>query len=216
VNYDDSQQTSMSGETHVPKIIVPVGRNCGPEYPADGGTEVERFVVEVGDQLLALPADAYQTWLAAFTDTDAHHKHTFTRDRLVDIATGTGVDDAEAIVDKLARSGAFVEFTPGEDSALEVLRSYKLYPTADGMGNSPGDPSMYTIGRDGTVLLALEHDLFSFWSGSFRAASIWDEIVLFDKDRPKDAPFSAEELGHLFAGVLPAIVAARAGFLDPL
>jgi hypothetical protein len=204
----------MSGETRVSKIVVAIGRSSGPEYPADGQA-VERHVIEAGGTIFDVPPQAHLTWLAAFTDPDAHGAHAFTRDRLAEIAGGSGVADAAALVDKLIRSNLLAEYEPGTESALDFLRSYKLYPMADGLGNSPEDPSMFGIGRGGTALLSLEHDIYAFWSGSYREATMWDAVVKFDKERPDDAPFTAEDLGHLFAGSVPVIVATRVGFLDP-
>jgi hypothetical protein len=198
----------------VPKIVVPVGRSCGPEYPVDGGQEVEAYILELANGVYPLPLDAYQTWLAAFADVDAHQQHKFTRDRLAEVATEFGVANAAKVVDDLVNSKLLAEYEPGTDSALEFLRSFKLYPTADGLGNTPDDPSMYRIGRDGNVVLSLQHDIFGFWSGSYHEDSMWKAVVAFDKERPRDAPFTTEELGHLFAASVPAIVVTRSGFVD--
>lgn len=205
----------MSGELRVPKIVVAVGRSSGPEYPAQGQV-AERHVIEASGNVFDVPAEAHLTWLSAFAEPDAHGAHAFTRERLAEIADANGVTDAAAMVDKLIRSNLLAEYEPGTASALDFLRAYKLYPMADGIGNSPEDPSMFGIGRDGKAVLSLEHDVYAFWSGSYREASMWDAVVKFDKERPNDAPFTTDELGHLFAGSVPVIVATRVGFLDPL
>lgn len=200
----------------MPKIIVPVGRTSGPEYPADGGPEADQFVLEVGNNVVGVSAEEHQTWLAAFADVSAHSQHIFTRERLAEVAASQGVQSAVDHIGQLVEWGVFAEFEPGTDSALDFLRSYRLYPTADGLGNSPQDPSMFGIGRNGQAVLSLEHDMFAIWSGAYREHSMWHAVVQFDKARPKDAPFSTEQLAHLFAGSVPVIVATHAGFVDPL
>jgi hypothetical protein len=200
----------------VPKIVVPVGRSNGPEYPVDGGHEIEHYELVLGEKSIYLPAEAHETWALAFSDSEAHQQHRFTREHLAGLAAERGVADSATIVDRLVRSDAFAEYEPGADSALEFLQRHQLYPTASGMGNSPEDPSMYRIGRNGQVLALIEHDIFAFWSDSYRRGSMWVGVVAFDKKRPADAMFSTEQLGHLFAATVPVLVAVGVGVLEPL
>jgi hypothetical protein len=200
----------------VATIIVPVGFDNGPRFGPSGGVEPDFYEVTVGSQSAGLPRDAYQVWSTAHVDVQSHARLQFTRRRLVELSEPLVGPGAAEVVERMLADNLLVEFEPSSRSALGLLQAYNLHPTAQGMGNSGERPEVFRIGRDGNVLLEVVPDVYSFWCGSFTAASMWDEIQRFAKELPAGAPLNAEELGHVLSAAVPMIVSSRCGFLEPV
>ncbi|GAA1668911.1 hypothetical protein [Fodinicola feengrottensis] len=197
-------------------IIVPVGFGNGPRFGIDGGPEPAFYEVLRADESIALPHGAYQVWLTAHADIEAHATLAFTRDRLVELAEPSVGSGTAGLVDRLISSRVLAEYEPGSGSALEFLRTHRLYPTAEGLGNTAEEPEMFRIGKNGEVLLEVIPDVYTFWCGSYNSTSIWDDIVKYDREFEEEQPLTVEELAQMFSAAIPMIVAARCGFLEPL
>lgn len=197
-------------------IIVPVGFGNGPRFGIDGGPDPAFYEVLRADQSIALPPEAYQVWLTAHADIEAHANLAFTRDRLIELAEPSVGNATAGLVDRLVSSRVLAEYEPGTPSALEFLRAHRIYPTAEGLGNTAEEPETFRIGKNGEVLLEVVPDVYTFWCGSYNSASIWEDIVKYDLDFQDDQPLTTDELAQMFSAAIPMIVAARCGFLEPL
>ncbi|WP_163508621.1 hypothetical protein [Fodinicola acaciae] len=200
-------------------IVVPVGFGNGPRFAIGSGPEPEFYEVLRADQSIALPHDAYQVWLTAHADIESHANLTFTRERLVELAEPSVGDGTTELVERLLSSRVLAEYEPGAESALHFLRTHRLFPTAEGLGNTAEEPETFRIGKNGEVLLEVVPDVYTFWCGSYNSSSIWDDIVKYDlglMSGSEEAPLTLEELAQMFSAAVPMIVAARCGFLEPL
>lgn len=209
-----------------PPVIVPVGFRLGYEFfevdPARFDDEELR--VHFGDQLLELPDDEAVAWSAAFDDPLRHAEHEVTRESLeADLRDHPLVGDPADVVGRLLDRGLLVEFEPVEGPLEDLFRSVQLYPLGEGLGNSPDDPTMYRIGNRGETWLAVHPEVYLIWSYSLTGRSLWsacaDLAEGYDEDlRPGEEPagFTAEEFARDVAVVLPALIATRCAFIDPL
>lgn len=202
----------MSGETRVPKIIVPVGYPMGVRHPIDEQDEPAYFEVLVGRDQAKLSEPASRLWSLAFSDPEAHRELRFTRQHLEQVAANAGLTDM-GMMEEMLKGGLLVEYDDTERSSIDFLKRHNLHPTGSGVGNTPDDPSMFNVAVGNGIVLTLQHDLFVLWSGSIRFASLWDSVRDYSKHRG-NAPLSTNELGVLFAATIPAILAAGAGYLD--
>lgn len=215
-----------TGHDGKPPVIVPVGLRLGYEYfdvdPAR--FDEEQLRVHFGDQLLELPDDEAAAWTAAFADPVRHARHEFTRSRLeADLRGHPAIPDAAAVVTRLLDRGLLVEFEPVGGPLEELFRTVQLYPLGDGLGNSPDDPRMYRIGNRGETCLAVPPEVYAIWSYSLTGRTLWsacaDLAEAFDEDlQPGEEPagFTPEEFARDVAAVLPALIASRCAFIDPL
>jgi hypothetical protein len=189
----------------VPKVIVPVGFENGSRW---SGKQVAHEVM-FPNAAATLPTDAHAVWLAAFTDVDAQASLRFTRDQLLEFSERLGIVGANEIIGHLHAAGLLVEFDPTVPG--ELFERYRLYPLAEGLGNTEENPTVFQIAREGRVLLQVNVHVFGVWSTSVYFSSLAEGIAKYAA--AVDVP--AVEIGRRFALALPAIVANRCGFLQP-
>jgi hypothetical protein len=189
----------------VSKLIVPVGFENGSRWR---GHQVTHEVM-LPNTAATLPPDAHAVWLAAFTDIEAHAALRFTRDELLRVSTLLGIARAPEIIENLQEAGLLVEFDL--DAPADLFERTRLFPLAEGLGNSEDQPTAFRLGREGRVLLQLNVHVFGVWSTSVYFPSLAEGIAKYAAG--VDIP--AAEIGGRFAYALPAIVANRCGFLQP-
>lgn len=197
----------------MPKIIVPVGLDLGPEHPADE-TETFHYEILTGEQSVDLPEDAYRVWALAFPDVESQKNRTFTREKLTALAIDNAgdTDRVKANIDALLESGLLVEYDPDSDEALRFLEQFRLIPCSVGMGNTPERPDMYRLGRGGEVLLEVFSDIFSVWSLGLSTPSIWHATSAVAT--PDTDGTSATDIGHVVADAVPVLVALELAYLQ--
>lgn len=225
MRFPPSVEHDRDGDGRSP-VIVPVGLRLGYEYfdvdPAR--FDEEELRVHFGDQLLELPDDEAAAWTAAFADPVRHARNEVTRDWLErKLRSNPAVADPAAVVDRLLEQGLLVEFDPVAGPLEELFGSVQLYPLGDGLGNSPDDPRLYRIGDRGETRLAVPPEVYAIWSYSLTGRTLWsacaDLAEGYDEDlQPGEEPagFTAEEFARDVAAVLPALIASRCAFIDPL
>jgi hypothetical protein len=207
-------------------VIVPVGLNLGPSYryitPPD--PTPEHWEVRLGTEAEELTADEFEVWGRAFLDPDRHSRLDVTRDTLRRdvIAAGNGPADPDPVIDRLLEGGLLVEYDP-EGPLEKVFRRYKLFPIAEGMGNTPAEPEMYHLGHNGVSLVKTTPVVYALWAASSLERSLWDACAGMENDNRRDRaagmdlePLTAEEVAHDAAISIPGMIAAGCAFLDPV
>lgn len=198
----------------MPKVIVPVGFDGGPEWPDEPADAPLHYEVIRGDDSVQLPEDAYLIWGAALVDRQAHAEVRFGRSDLLRLTSDDQrIQQPEATIERLITSGLLVEYDPAD--CLPFLRNYRLYPLAEGAGNTRENPVMYRLSRAGSVMLELYHDAYAIWQGSMNASSIWDGVERYGKALPSEGTLTTEQLTEMYARAIPVILATRCGFLQP-
>ncbi len=119
---------------------------------------------------------------------------------------------------RLVDTGLLVEFDPAADSMIEFLRSHRLFPTGEGLGNTRESPEYFRIGRDGNVLFHVLSEVYTLWGLSHNNKSMWDSVGEFFRGLDQDPviPYDRAGLGSIFAAAIPLLVAGRCAYLQPL
>ncbi|RKF23880.1 hypothetical protein [Micromonospora globbae] len=208
----------------MPTVIVPVGLNLGPSYryvtPPD--SEPEFYRVRLGQEFAQLSVDEFKVWGRAFLDPERHARLQVNRGTLRDdvVAAGNGPAQPEQVIEGLLEQGLLVEFDP--DGSLEkVFRQLKLFPTAEGMGNTPDEPGWERIGHNGQPLLKVSATVYGIWAFSSTEESLWAACSGLAEDAEQGRAegeeldsLTADEAAKAIAGNLPLLVAAGCAVLD--
>ncbi|NJP32849.1 hypothetical protein [Micromonospora thermarum] len=208
----------------MPTVIVPVGLNLGPSYryvtPPDPNPEY--WEVRLGNDSEELTDEEFHVWGRAFLDPERHarlevSRETLRRDAL---AAGNGPTDPEAVIDRLLDRGLLIEFDP--DGELEKpFRRIKLYPLAEGMGNTPDEPDRRLIGHNGQAHVKVNYTVYGMWAYSSTIGSLWDACVDFEAGTKEQheagedvEETSAAEVAAEAAKTVPMLIASGCAFLD--
>jgi hypothetical protein len=115
------------------------------------------------------------------------------------------VKGVERTVERLIGTGLLAEVRPpGEEFARRV----RLMPLAVGLGNSPGRPRAFAVGRPGLPVHTLATEVFYLWSWAGAERSLWDACVNAAADAGSGAGAARDLLGDLLAE-LPALLPAN-------
>ncbi|MFC7545891.1 hypothetical protein [Plantactinospora sp. GCM10030261] len=210
----------------MPKVIVPVGLNLGPSYryvtPPDPNPEY--WEVRLGIDSEELTDEEFQVWGRAFVDPERHSRLEVNRDTLHHdvIAAGTGPANPEPVIDRLIERRLLIEYDTDGDLA-EPFRRIKLFPLAEGMGNTPEEPDRRHIGHNGISLVKVTGVMYGIWAFSSTEGSLWDACTGLDEDNQRDIQ-AGEDLERLTASqaasqaavTIPMLIASGCAFLDPV
>lgn len=209
----------------MPEVIVPVGLSMGPSYryvtPPDPVPEY--WEVRLGAESEELNAEEFQVWGRAFLDPPRHERLEVNRASVLRDAASADAGPAEPgpVLDRLLERGLLLEYdTDGPYEA--AFRRVKLFPLAEGMGNTPEEPERYHIGHNGVSLLKVAPLVNGLWAWSALDASLWHACVGMDEDNQRDLKagmeldrVTADEAAGEIAATLPMLIAAGCAFLDP-
>lgn len=209
----------------MPVVIVPVGLSMGPSYryatPPDPVPEY--WEVRLGAESEELDADEFRVWGRAFLDPPRHERLEVNRQSVLRdaVAAGLGPADPVPVLERLVDRGLLLEYDT--DGPYEkVFRRIKLFPLAEGMGNTPEEPDLNHIGHNGVSLVKVSSVVFGLWAVSSLDASLWDSCVGMDGDNSQDIAggmdlvrVTADDAARQIAGTLPMLISAGCAFLDP-
>jgi hypothetical protein len=208
----------------MPTVIVPVGLNLGPSYryvtPPDPNPEY--WEVRLGNDSEELTDEEFQVWGRAFLDPERHARLEVNRETLQRdvIAAGSGPTNPGLVIDRLLDRGLLAEFDP--DGELEkAFRRIKLYPLAEGMGNTPDEPDRRLIGHNGQAHVKVNYTVYGMWAYSSTVGSLWEACVDFEAGA-REQRQAAEDIDEATAGevaseiarTLPMLIASGCAFLD--
>lgn len=200
------------------KVVVPVGFDGGPMWdpePDSDTTAPTEFDVVVGLDIVDLDRDEYRVWLFSFSDPEASSLCDFDRERMSGYAEMefTDIEDATAVVDGLFKDGLLAEFDPEDESGINFLKSYRMYPTGDSMGNDGAERHYYRIGREGRVLVKVMWDIYAIWKSAPYFPSLWDVLVEYHGGITEPL-LDLNEMAQLLAASVPGIVTNRCAYLQ--
>lgn len=231
LNYDPPRLTptkldgNASAAERGSSILVPVGLHLGEDFTlrAEADRGFRRWVVHVGTEWVELDHRESSVYLTAFNRRDLLADGRLDRAGLAKaVLRADGPERPEPLIDDLVDRGLLVEYDPEEGSLERLFRAVQLFPLGRGFGNSPDHPERYQIGIDGPAMW-VTGEVYRLWSYSLTEASLWDACASLAAVADEDLPvgeeplnYTADELAHLVAQVLPALVAHGCAFLDPL
>ncbi len=208
----------------MPTVIVPVGLNLGPSYryvtPPDPNPEF--WEVRLGNDSEELTGEEFQVWGRVFLDPERHTRLEINRETLQRdvIAAGNGATNPGPVIDRLLDRGLLIEFDP--DGGLEkAFRRIKLYPLAEGMGNTPDEPDRRLIGHNGQAHVKVNYTVYGMWAYSSTVGSLWEACVDFEAGAREQRQAgedieeaTAGEVASEIARTLPMLIASGCAFLD--
>jgi hypothetical protein len=210
----------------MPAVIVPVGLYLGPSYryvtPPDPTPEYweVRFGADSGE----LDADEYRVWATAFLDPKRHERLEINRSSLLLdlIVADRGPTDAVGVLDRLLEQGLLLEYDT--DGSLEKAFSrIRLFPLAEGLGNTPEEPDRYRIGHNGVSLVEVAGVVRGLWAASSLDPSLWHACAGMDEDNRQAIAagedlerLTADEAARQIAITMPMLIASGCAFLDPV
>jgi len=192
---DAELKTTIGGQVVI-AIGVPQGLNIREDEP-----ETRRqFLVRRGEDFVPLLADAWSVWRSALTPRSPTELSALAAGQL-------GQPAADELLTSLHRAGLLASFDR-DASWLLWSKRLRALPMAIGLGNSPDNPTLYSIRglhSDQAVLV----DALSYWNWL-----AWDGTTpIFDRAQEvaKQLDVSSEIILEHARGVL--LVCLNAGFL---
>jgi hypothetical protein len=173
--------------------------------------------VRRGGHIHELTYPELATW--AFAHGSPDDEPGWNREALEGHMDGLGIPAPSSLVDGLAGRGLLAEVTPSAAAAAEFARAHRLVPTLYGLGNSPEDPGLYSIGLLGEELIRVSRPVFEIWVWGHRDGNLWRACETFATAEAAAGgaePVLVEPAKVLagFLGALHGLLNAQAAFLD--
>jgi hypothetical protein len=158
--------------THAEPLIVPIGHYVGAFFHTPGSPEHYQQV-RVGADLRRLTDEQFRVWGLAHGLLDQLDDGPWTRSAVLAAAAQAAVDGAESIVVELLADGTLVEVAPGTAGAVEFARQHRLVPLMLGLGNSPQEPWLYSVGFPDQPIVKMVSVLYDLWEWAHLDTDIW-------------------------------------------
>jgi hypothetical protein len=167
--------TAMS--TVVDPLLLPVGLFVGTFH--DATTADLHHEVRRGARTFDLSDQEFEVWTMAHQHDDrarrpeASADAPWTRPDFEWHLTGLGIAQPGAIVDRLFDRSLLAEVDSDGHEAMGFARSHRAVPTMYGLGNSPEQPWLYSIGLLGQELMQVTRPVFELWAWSHVDGDLW-------------------------------------------
>lgn len=203
------------------KIVMAVGKSLGPWFdPAKPEKQEPEYVkIHAGEGVGEFTVEQAIVWDAARRgEFSAHADHKFNRAALEALVRkNSGIKNPSAAVDFLLREGVLVEADLDDDTMKPFLKKYRLIPTAESLGNYKDKRDLYSLSREGQVLMPISLGARAIWAFSYLDGSLWNGCEREAQSwRKQGSKVTAETFGREIAEFLPAIIAVGAGILEPI
>jgi hypothetical protein len=207
----------------MPSVIVPVGLNLGPvfRYVTPPDPTPGHWEVRLGDDSEELTDEEFYVWGRAFLDPERHARLEIGRDSLRRDAIAAGDGDPEPIIDQLLERGLLVEYDT-EESLEKAFRRLRIFPLAEGMGNTPEETDRFHLGHNGVSLVKVSYTIYGMLVFSSTVGqSLWDACVNFQtgavdlREAGEDVEATAaSDVAREIAVTAPMMIASGCAFFD--
>ena len=204
----------------IPKAVAvfPVG-HYGGSFPLDTVTPLRCHEVRRGQDVLELTEEQYTVWSAAHGWPDAASRRPWTAQRVVEAASGRGVADPGRVLAQLLAEGLLAQVAPGHVAERDFARGHRLLPLMLGLGNSPVEPGLYTIGLFGRPVVRVTRPIFALWEWAHLDANLWEACQTFAHLERVSGGTDPETTDPMFVlhdllGTLHLLLAANAACVD--
>jgi hypothetical protein len=211
---------STPGPANGPDLLFPIGLLTGtfPDEAGEHHHEIRRGgkIHELTDAELAAWAFSHGP-PEAIANVDPH----WTKDAVEERLRGTGIAETAAIVDGLLGRGLLVEAPVAGDRAVAFARAHRAVPIMYGLGNSPEEPSRYSIGPLGHEVAQVSWPVYELWAWAHLDGDLWRGCEAFaEQERAAGGtdPIVSDAAQVLagFLGMLHGLLNAQAVYLDPV
>lgn len=200
-----------------PGLLFPIGLLTGTFPDQTGGHHHE---IRRGAEIHELSDSELAAWALAHGPPDSHIDTHRTRSAAEQRLRGLGVDEAVAIIDGLRDRRLLVEAPTEGNQAVAFARAHRAVPIMYGLGNSPEDPSRYSIGPLGHEVVQVSWPVFELWAWAHLDGDLWRGCQSFaEQERAAGGtdPAASDPARVLagFLGMLHGLLNAQAVYLDP-
>lgn len=197
-------------------LVFPVGLLVGT-YQDPGDADGHHHEIRRGAQIHELTDTEFVAWMFAHGAPDGADGP-WTEPALLRHLTAQRLPRPSALVDGLLDRRLITEVSP--DDAVTFARTHRVVPTMLGLGNSPDEPGLYSIGLLGQERIRVSRLVFELWTWSHLDEDLWHacETIAALEKAPGDAPPAdgpAEILAG-FLGTLHGLLNAQAAYVDPV
>lgn len=200
-------------------LIFPLGKLVGTYH--DGGRHHE---VRVGNRVENLADTDLVAWLCAHgqpaavpagDDAAPDEPTPLTAPALLRfLARQPGFPKPAPVVDALSERGLLVEVGRSADGLAAFARAHRVVPTMQGLGNTPEDPWMYSIGVLGQERIQVSRLVFEIWAWSHRDDNLWRACEVIAALEGDDVTGPADVVAGFVSG-LHGLLDAQAAYIDP-
>ncbi|MGW7682304.1 hypothetical protein ACWGID_16295 [Kribbella sp. NPDC054772] len=145
-------------------LMFPIGHCVGPYYSGSADDHVQQ--VRLGGEIVELTDEDFAVWTLAHGLTAAPHT-SWSRATVVAFATGSGLADADAVVDRLLTRQLLAEVdtdsTDRTASPVDFAAGHRLLPLHLGLGNASPDDAMFRSGTTEIALAGMTRTLYDLW-----------------------------------------------------
>lgn len=196
-------------------LVLPVGQLVGTYHDPDD-PEGHHHEVRTGGQIHELTDTELVTWVFAHGAPDGQADDSpWTTAALLRHLTAQAVPGPAALVDALFDRRLLTEVRPATDGAVTFARTHRVVPTMLGLGNSPGQPWLYSIGLIGRERIRVSRLVFELWAWGHLDRDLWracDALAALEKaDGGVAAP---GEVLDGFLHTLHGLLNAQAAYID--
>ncbi|WP_432832787.1 hypothetical protein [Dactylosporangium sp. CA-092794] len=190
-------------------ITAALGGGTVPTGPRDAR-------VRVGDAVRRLTQVQFLAWSAAHGDADAGPDTAGrTRPQVEHWLRDQGLSAPDRTVQELLADRLLAEADPHGSDAVGFARGHRVNPLLWGLGNSPEEPWLFSIGLMGQEVARVGRAMFEIWAWGPVDSDLWSSCRTFaELERDDD---NAEDPGHVLAGFLDGLhglLAVQAAYLD--
>ncbi|MEE6258882.1 hypothetical protein [Plantactinospora sonchi] len=209
----------MASGPDVPVTVLPIGLFVG-SFPGDVDDDAElRHEVRRGADIHALSDEEFVAWVAAHGTDGTPDGGPPSRSLLERELRTQDVVDPAPILDGLLDRGLLVTVPTDEAAAVDFARTHRVVPTMYGLGNSPEEPDLYSIGLIGSEQLRVTRAVFELWAWSEVDDNLWSACESFaeqERDAGGDDPELCDPRRVLtgFLVALTGLLATEAAHLD--
>lgn len=194
-------------------LVFPVGHMVGT-YHDDTDAEGHHHEVRRGGQIHELTDHELVAWMLAHGDPDGVNDEPWTDTHLVRNLHARQVPRPAPLVDGLLDRRLLVEFAPGTDTATDFARAHRVVPTMHGLGNSPTEPWLYSIGLIGQERIRVSRPVFEVWAWSHLDPSLWHGCETFAGLQKETGGDATAEVLEGFLATLHGLLGAQVAYID--
>ncbi len=154
------------------KLLFPIGHCIGVFHnsaePGDHSTQVR-----VGAAIHQLTDEQFAIWGLAHALPDRPLDEPWSRASVLTAARRAGIGRPDEVLESLLQDGLLAETPPVGDSAVDFARQYRMVPLMLGLGNTPEEPWIYSVGMVGMPIVQLSAMAYDLYEWAHMDPNLW-------------------------------------------
>ena len=200
-------------------LVFPRGLLVGT-YHDDGDPDGGHHEIRLGGRIHDLTAPELAAWMFAHGQARESDDDTpWTTRELLRFMAEQQVPKPAPLVDSLLHRGLLVEVTEDSDGMVAFAGTHRVVPILHGLGNSPEEPWLYSIGMLGRERIQVSRLVFDVWAWGHLDDNLWracELIAELEAANGDPDPSATKPAGVLagFLSTLHGLLGAQAAFIE--